>query len=161
MKGMALQVQQGDQWVQLGVRTQNDGVTRRFEALYFEVPEKWITVGQTTFRLVSKTGEEVSVYHLWMYKVEGNQTQALPELLGFASNQDAGEVSHGLIPKGGYWKAPLVLSQHPDQGALIIQKIGKGYLIRSELSLEDSTGLLKTFLKPENLEALALSWPGS
>src|SRR5665213_2137170 len=43
MTGMALQVQVGDKWVQLGIRTQNDETTRHFESLYFEVPSKYIT----------------------------------------------------------------------------------------------------------------------
>ncbi|HEY5038444.1 MAG TPA: hypothetical protein VIJ93_05165, partial [bacterium] len=66
LKGMALMVQQGETWTQLGVRTQNIGITRHFQALYFDVPEKWITSNQVTFRLVSKTGDEVNTYHLWM-----------------------------------------------------------------------------------------------
>ncbi len=161
MKGMALLVQEGEKWTQPGVRTQNDGATRDFEALYFDVPEKVITQNQTVFRLVSKTGDEVNTYHLWMYKLEGGQNQPLPELLGFVASQDVGAVSHGLLPKGTEWKSPLLLSQHPEQAALIIQKIGKGFIIRSELALEDSLSLFKALLNDQTREDMAESWSGS
>lgn len=161
IEGMALMVQQGEKWVQLGVRTQNVGSTRHFEALYFDVPEKWITSEQTLFRLVSKSGTDVNAYHLWLYKLESAKNQSLNELLGLAPNQLVGEVHHGLIPKGNQWKVPFVLSQHTEQGAVIIQKIGKGFLVRSELNLEDSTGFLKVFLNPQLLQQLNEAWPGS
>src|SRR6185295_6084037 len=125
IKGMALQIQRDGQWSQVGVRTQNDGATRHFQALYFDIPENWITSEQTVFRLLSKTEPEVNAYHLWMYKVEGRNNQSLPELLGFVTNRDVGEVNHGLIPKGKEWKIPVILSQHPDQRAVLIQRIGK------------------------------------
>lgn len=161
IKGMALQVQVGDEWKQVGIRTQSDGTTRHFLAIYFDIPEKYITSNQTTLRLTSKTGDEINLYHLWMFKVEGGTNQSLAQILGFGPNQEVGQVSHGLLPAGGQWKAPLVLSQHPEQGAVIIQKIGKGYLVRSELTLEDSIGILKSFLKPDTLEALDDSWGGT
>jgi hypothetical protein len=158
IKGMALQIFREGQWAQVGVRTQNDGATRHFQALYFDIPEKWVTAEKTIFRLISKTEPEVNAYHLWIYKVEGGKSQSLPELLGFVSNRDAGEVNHGLIPKGKEWKVPFILSQHPDQGAVLIQKIGKGYLIRSELTLENSIGMLKSLLNQETLDQMEQSW---
>lgn len=161
IKGMALQAQVDGQWKQIGVRTQNDGPTRQFLAIYFDIPKRFVTSGLTPFRLVSKTGDEVNVYHLWMYKLEGGINPPLAQILGFAPNEDMGEVSHGLLPHGNQWQAPLLLSQHPEQAALLIQKIGKGYLIRTELELEDLGGLLKSLLKPDTLQALDDSWPGS
>ncbi len=161
IKGMALQIQVGDEWKQVGIRTQSDGTTRHFLALYFDVPEKYITSNQTVLRLTAKTGDEVNAYHLWMFKVEGGQYQPLAQILGFGPNQEVGQVSHGLLPKGSEWKAPLILSQHPEQGAVIIEKIGKGYLIRSELALEDSVSLLKSFLRSDTLAAMDDSWGGS
>jgi hypothetical protein len=161
IKGMALQVQDGDQWKQVGIRTQSDGTTRRFLALYFDIPEKAVISDKTVFRLVSRTEDEVNVYHLWIYKLEGGASQSLAQILGFAADQQVGEVSHGLLPQGSQWKSPLLLSQHPEQAAILVQKVGKGYLIRSELTLEDSLGLLKSLLRPETLEALEDSWPGS
>jgi hypothetical protein len=158
---MALQVQVGDQWKQVGVRTQGGGTTRQFLSIYFDIPQSMVTSKQTLFRLIPKTEEEVNAYHLWMYKLESGQRQPLAQILGFAPNQEVGQVSHGLLAKGNQWKAPLLLSQHPEQAAVLVQKIGKGYLIRSELSLEDASGLLRALLKPETLEALAESWPGS
>jgi hypothetical protein len=152
IQGMALQVQADGKWQQVGVRTQPDGTTRRFLALYFDIPEVMITSNQTLLRLVSKTNDEVNVYHLWMYKVESGQNQPLAQILGFASNQAVGQVSHGLIPQGKQWKSPLTLMKHPEQSALILQKIRKGYIVRSELALEDSIGVIKVFLKSENLE---------
>ncbi len=160
IKGMALEAQVDGQWKQVGVRTQNDGPTRQFLPLYFDVPEKLITADHTVFRLVSKTGDEVNVYHLWMYKLEGAVNPPLAQILGFSPQEDLG-VDHGLLPQGNQWKAPLLLSQHPEQAALLIQKVGKGYLIRSELSLEDSAGLFRALLKPDTLEALDDSWAGS
>jgi hypothetical protein len=87
-----------------------------------------------------------------MYKVESGQNQPLAQILGFAPNQAVGQVSHGLIPQGKQWKSPLTLMKHPEQSALILQKIRKGYIVRSELALEDSIGVLRAFLKSENLE---------
>lgn len=161
MKGMALLVQQGEKWVQVGVRTQNDGATRHFEALYFDVPADRITSDQTVFRLISKTGDEVNTYHLWMYKVEGGANLSWTELLGFSPNHNVGEVSHGLIPHGKDWKMPVLLSQHPEQAALIVRKIGNGYLIRSELSLEDSVNTLKALIKDQTREQLKNALAGS
>jgi hypothetical protein len=161
IKGLALQAQAGNQWKQVGIRTQNDGSAGHFLAIYFDLPKKYVTSDHTLLRLVSKSGEEVNVYHLWMYKLEGGENQPLAQVLGFAPNQEVGQVKHGLVPKGNLWQAPLVLSQHPDEAALLIQKVGKGYLIRSELAMEDSLSLLKLLLKPETLEALDDSWPGS
>ncbi len=161
MKGMALMVQEGEKWTQLGVRTQNDGATRHFEALYFDVPEKYVAQDQTVFRLFSKNGDEVNVYHLWMYKLEGGKSESLPELLGFVANQDVGAVSHGLIPKGKEWKSPLLLSQHPDQAALIVLKVGKGFIIRSELALEDSLPMFRALLNDQTRDDMEETWSGS
>jgi hypothetical protein len=161
IKGMALQIQLGGQWKQVGVRTQNGGPTRHFLAIYFDIPENEITSKATLLRMVSKNGDEVNLYHLWMYKVESGPSAPLPQILGFAPNQEVGKVNHGLLAKGSQWRCPLLLSQHPEQAAVIIQKIGKGFLVRSELALEDSIGLLKTFLKPDSLEVLDDSWSGS
>ncbi len=158
IKGMSLAVQEGDQWVQLGIRTQNDGDTRHFEALYFEIPSKYVTNKQTVFRLISKTGDEINAYHLWIYQLDTSESQTLPEILGINSNQEMGPVSHGLIPKSKEWRIPLVLSQHPEQGALILLKVGKGYLVRSELTLEDSVGILKSFVDDKTIEELGSSW---
>ncbi len=161
IKGMALQVQDGDDWKQVGVRTQADGTTRHFLALYFDIPQKYITSPRTVFRFISKTEDEVNLYHLWMYKLEGGSSQPIAQLLGFSPDQAVGEVAHGLLPKGNEWRSPLLLSQHPEQAALLIQKVGKGYLIRTELALEDSLGLLRALLKPETMDALDDSWSGS
>jgi hypothetical protein len=158
IQGMALQVKTDDHWAQVGVRTQNAGETRHFESLYFDVPEKFITGENTTFRLVSKKGDEVNAYRLWMYKVAGGRNQSLPEMLGLSPNQAIGSVSHGLIPKGKDWKVPVVLSQHGDQGAVLLQKVGKGFLVRSELTLEDSTPLFKAFLAPDLVSDLGSAW---
>jgi hypothetical protein len=146
MTGMALQVQVGDKWIQLGIRTQNDETTRHFESIYFEVPSKYITSNQTVFQLISKYGDEVNAYHLWIYKSDPQQGETLPEILGLNNAQDLGTVGHGLIPKSTEWMIPLTLSQHPDQAAIMVLKVGKGYLIRSELNIEDSTTILKSFL---------------
>jgi hypothetical protein len=154
LKGMVLQAPKGDHWVQLGLRTQNVASTRHFQVLYFDVPEKWITGDRSVFRITSKTGDEFNLYHLWSYQVESGSAQPLPELLGYPSGQSVGQVSHGLIPQSKDWKSPFVLSNHRDQSALIFQKIGNGYLIRSELALEDSTSLLKALLKPNVLDQL-------
>ena len=161
IKGMALQVQDGDGWKQVGVRTQSDGTTRHFLALYFDIPAKDVAAKQTVFRFISKTEDEVNIYHLWLYKLEGGSTQPIAQILGFSPDQSVGEVTHGLLPKGNKWQSPLLLSQHPEQAALLIQKVGKGYLIRSELALEDSIGLFKALLKPETMDTLTDSWPGS
>ncbi|HVZ81405.1 MAG TPA: hypothetical protein VHE12_11520 [bacterium] len=158
IKGMALQVQQGDGWTQVGVRTQNLGETRHFESLYFDVPDRFIISERTTFRLVSKNGEEVNAYRLWMYAVEGGRNESLPEMLGFGANQDIGSVVHGLIPKGKDWKVPVVLAQHGDQGAVILQKVGNGFLIRSELSMEDSVPIFKALLSPGLVEDMRSAW---
>ena len=146
MTGMALQVQVGDKWIQLGIRTQNDETTRHFESIYFEMPSKYITSNQTVFQLISKYGDEVNAYHLWIYKSDPQQGETLPEILGLNNAQDLGTVGHGLIPKSTEWMIPLTLSQHPDQAAIMVLKVGKGYLIRSELNIEDSTTILKSFL---------------
>ncbi|HEY5037622.1 MAG TPA: hypothetical protein VIJ93_00960, partial [bacterium] len=74
------------------------------------------------------------------------------------SGQEAGKVDHGLIPKGKNWKSPIVLAQHPEQSAMIIQRIGKGFLIRSELAIEDSVGILKSLLNGKTLEQMGESW---
>jgi hypothetical protein len=63
-----------------------------------------------------------------------------------------------LIPKSKEWKVPLVLSQHPEQAALMMLRVGKGYLIRSELPLEDSTRVMKTMIDGIGLEKLNVSW---
>ena len=159
LKGMALMVQDHDRWVQLGIRTQNDGLTRHFEVLYFDVPQKWITSNQTVFRLISKYGDEVNAYHLWIYQVEKGKDKSLNELLNLTPAQVVGDVSHGLVPKGDHWKSPLVLAQHPEQSALLIQKVGKGYILRSELSLEDSIPILKSLLNSENMDNLQIVLP--
>jgi hypothetical protein len=158
MKGMALMAQVDGKWVQLGIRTQNDGVTRHFESLYFEVPAKMVATKKMTFRLVAKSGDEFSVYRLWTYKVENPHSASLAEILGFPANQETGQVSHGLIPKSTDWKTPVVLSQHPDQAALMILKVGNGYLVRSELALEDSVKALKTLVDETGLERLNAAW---
>jgi hypothetical protein len=152
IQGMALQAQVDGQWIQLGLRTQPDGTTRHFLALYFDIPEKIVISNQTVLRLVSKTGDEVNIYHLWMYRVDSGQNQPLAQAMGFAPDQEVGKVSHGLIPQGKQWRSPLILMNHPEQSALILQKIGRGYIVRSELSLEDSIGILKALLKSGNLE---------
>jgi hypothetical protein len=142
----------------VGARTQNAGTTRHFETLYFDIPENSVSAERTIFRLISKKGDEVNAYRLWMYKVEGGRNQSLPEMLGLAPNAILGKVSHGLIPKGGKWKSPVVLSQHGDQAALIMQKIGKGFLIRSELTLEDSIPILKSLLSTDLIGDLGAVW---
>src|SRR5258708_2508662 len=120
IKGMILAVQHEGQWVQLGIRTKNDATIRHFQALYFDISEKWIASGKTTFRLFSKTGDEINLYHLWSYRVEGENGQSLPEILGFSPGHTIGEVSHGLIAKSRDWKSPLLLSQHPEHSELYI-----------------------------------------
>lgn len=159
MIGTALMVQVGDKWVQLGIRTQNDATTRHFESLYFEVPAKYVTGPQTTFRLISKHGDEENVYHLWIDQLDSSQSQTLPEILDLGGN--AGTVAHGLIPKSNGWRTLLTLSQHPDQSALIIFKSGNGYLIRSELSMESSVRLLKSLLDGSTLDRLSSVWSAS
>jgi len=153
--GTALMVQVGEKWAQLGVRTQNDGTTRHFESLYFEVPAKYVTADKTTFKLVSKDEDDVNAYHLWIYKLDQVASQTLPEILGFIGSQDMGSVGHGLIPKSPQWKIPLTLSQHPDQAALMILKVGNGYLIRSEMAIEDSGKVLKSLLAETASEKLS------
>jgi len=156
--GTTLQIWSGDKWVQLGIRTQNDSTTRHFQSLYFEVPAKDVTADHTQFRLVSKYGDEVNVYHLRIDRLDREESKTLPEVLGLSAGAEAGMVGHGLIPKSSEWKSPLVLAQHPDQAALIILKRGQGYLVRSELSLEDSVKLFKAFLDPATLDELGQSW---
>jgi hypothetical protein len=146
MTGMALEVQVGDKWIQLGIRTQNDEITRHFESIYFEVPSKYLTSNQTVFQLISKYGDEINAYHLWIYKLDDESAQPLPEILGINSSKDLGSVGHGLIPKSTEWMIPLTLSQHPDQAAIMVLKVGKGYLVRSELSLDDSINIIKSLL---------------
>jgi len=146
MTGMALQIQVGDQWIQLGIRTKNDGTTRHFESIYFDVPSKYMTSNQTLFQLISKYGDEINVYHLWVYKLDNASSETLPEILGLNNHQDLGSVGHGLIPKSKDWMIPLTLSQHPDQAAIMVLKVGKGYLVRSELDLDNSVNILKSLL---------------
>ncbi|HXL73581.1 MAG TPA: hypothetical protein VN963_08160, partial [bacterium] len=90
--------------------------------------------------------DEVNAYHLWIFKLDEGPTETLPEILGLNANQNLGSVGHGLIPKSNEWMIPLTLSQHPDQAAIMVLKVGKGYLIRSELNLEDSVNILKSLL---------------
>jgi hypothetical protein len=161
LKGMALAAWNGTKWIQVGVRTQNIAGTRHFDALCFDIPESRITSGQTYLRLASKYGDEINLYHAWLYKIESSQAPSITEILGFAPNQNVGEVSHGVLPKGKQWRAPILLAQHPEQCGVIMMKVGKGYLIRSELSLEDSIPMLKNLLKDQTLEQLSSAWPGS
>jgi hypothetical protein len=144
--GMALWVQKGGDWVQAGVRTKNSGTGPNFLTFYFEVPETWVTSHQTVFRLAAKTGMPINAYHLWVFGLPAEGGQDLSEQLGFPAHQNLGSVDHGLIPKGSRWQKPAFLSQNPSQAALILQKIGNGYLVRSQLALEDSLGLLSALM---------------
>jgi hypothetical protein len=150
-KGMALLVQAGNQWVQTGIRTKNSGNGSNFLTFYFEIPEKFITSDQTVFRLVSKNGLDVNAYHLWMFRLESPEDQPLAEFLGFPTNQVVGKVDRGLIPKGNFWQKPLILSNRPVEGAVLAQKIGNGYLVRSQLPLEDSLSMITTLLNHSGL----------
>ena len=73
---------------------------------------------------------------------------ALAELFGFVPGLAAGKVDHGLTAKGPQWASLVALSKNPGRSAVILQKVGKGLLIRSELRLEDSVQMLKSFLRP-------------
>lgn len=161
MRGLALMIQSGDEWKQVGVRTQDSDTKGRFESIYFDVPADQITQTQTTFRLVSKDNLEVGLFRLWVYFMGTSRSMTLGELVGFSSRDDLGKVNHGLIPRGSRWKIPVLLSHHPDQAALMVQKIGKGYLIRSELSLENAVPLLRAFLSHKTLENLDSAFPDS
>jgi hypothetical protein len=146
--GMALMVQKAGGWVQAGIRTKNSGNGANFLTFYFEVPENLIQSDKTVFRLVAENGTEVNTYHLWVFQLASKSEASPAELLGFPINQTVGQVEHGLIPKGPSWQKPLVLNQNPSQAALLMQKIGKGTLIRSELNLADSLSLMTTLLNP-------------
>jgi hypothetical protein len=149
--GMALLVQVGNEWVQTGVRTKNSGNGSNFLTFYFEIPEKLITSDKTVFRLTSKNGLDVNAYHLWMFRLDLPEGQPLAEFLGFPINQEVGKVDHGLIPNGDFWQKPLILSNRPVEGAVLMQKIGNGYLIRSQLRLEDSLSMITALLNHSGL----------
>ncbi len=144
--GMALLVQKGGNWVQAGVRTKNSGNEANFLTFYFEVPETLVASNQTVFRLAAKNGTPINAYHLWVFDMASDGGRDLSEQLGFPAHQNLGSVDRGLIPKGSRWQKPVFLSQNPAQGALILQKIGNGYLVRSQLALEDSLSLLTTLM---------------
>ncbi len=146
--GMALMVRKGSDWVQAGIRTKNSGNGTNFLTFYFEVPQDLIQADQTVFRLVDKNTVEINAYHLWVFQLASEAEASPAELLGFPINQTVGPVDHGLIPKGPSWVKPLVLSQNPSEAALLMQRIGKGTLIRSQLSLADSLSLMTTLLNP-------------
>jgi hypothetical protein len=146
--GMALMVQKGSGWVQAGIRTKNSGNGANFLTFYFEVPQDLIQSNQTVFRVVDKNAAEINVYHLWVFQLAGDSIASSAEILGFPTNQTVGQVDHGLIPKGPAWQKPLVLSQNPSEAALLMQRIGKGTLIRSQLSLADSLSLMTALLNP-------------
>ncbi|HVM32856.1 MAG TPA: hypothetical protein VMU88_06960 [bacterium] len=150
--GMALMVQKNGDWVQAGVRTKNAGNGSNFLTFYFEVPETLVTSTQTTFRLLAKNGEAINAYHLWVFGLSSPGGQALAEQLGFTAHQSLGGVRHGLIAQGAQWQKPVLLSRDPSQAALLVQKIGEGYLVRSELALEDSMSLM-TVLMNHSLQA--------
>jgi hypothetical protein len=161
LRGLALMVWSGGGWKQVGAKTRDTEPQGRFQSLYFDVPLDRVKENQTSFRLVSKEGLEVGIFRVWVYAMGKNLNLSLGEMLGFSSRDSLGQVNHGLIPKGSGWKAPVVLSQHPDQAALMIQKIGKGYLIRSEISLEKAVPTLKALLKANTLENLGSAFPDS
>jgi hypothetical protein len=142
------------------VKTQDSDPKGRFQSLYFDVPGDWVSENRTTFRLVSKDGLEVGIYRVWVYSLGKNRNMSLGGVLGLSS-QDLGQVNYGLIPKGGRWKVPVSLSQHPDQAALIMQKIGRGYLFRSEIPLEKAIPMLKALLNPKTLISLNPFFPDS
>ncbi|HET9869620.1 MAG TPA: hypothetical protein VFR02_03860, partial [bacterium] len=147
--GTALLVKTDGGWVQAGVRTKNSGTDRDFLTFYFEVPAPLIGSDHTLFRLADKGRDPINAYHLWVFGLNApDGRRSLAQALGFQVHQTLGRVDRGLIPLGGRWEEPLQLAEDPSQAALLAQRIGKGWLIRSQLNLGDSQGLMTALLHP-------------
>jgi hypothetical protein len=159
IKGTSLAILNGGHWVPLGVRTKDGASPRQFQYLSIEVPAALATDEVSQFRLTSRNGDVINVCSLQSYALAEARDPALARLLGFSPGVAAGEVDHGLLPAAKNWAAPLVLSGKAGEAALILCRVGKGSLFRSELSLTDSEKLLKILLKPGTLERLNTLMP--
>ena len=153
-KGLALSVEKNGQWVPVGVRTQEAQADQRWLTVWFDIPAALTPGDRTRFRLFPKGTTEVNAYHLWLSATRPPQVSSLAEGLGFSPDARLGNVPHGLSIVGKGWKAPVVLSGAAQEPVLILRKQGNGFLVKTELPLDDCGGILQTLASPEKSRAL-------
>jgi hypothetical protein len=153
-KGLALSVEKNGQWVPVGVRTQEAQAEKRWLTVWFDIPAALISGDRARFRLFPKGTAEVNAYHLWLSATLPRQVSPLAEGLGFSPEAQLGSVPHGLSAVGKGWKAPVVLSGSAQEAVLILRKQGNGFLVKTELPLDDCGGVLQTLASPEKTQAL-------
>jgi hypothetical protein len=153
-RGLALEVEKNGRWVPVGVRTQEASGGERWLTVWFDVPATLVSGERERFRLFPKGTSEVNVYHLWLSSVFPRPKSPLAETLGFSRGVSLGWAPKGLSTVGKGWKAPVVFSHAQEGAALILRKQGNGFLVKTELPLDDCGGVLQVLSSPEKSRAL-------